>query len=158
MEAIGYIESEVDEPGIAIGSAFFDQYDSNSAGFDDMLTEEEAVSTERPMVAGNDAKVIRLLKAIKKDERLTDDQEDILEKLIFLWENGPIPAKISKDVLKLTSPDTIALYFDILNLVPPVYLEERKKRQNKLDGEKQVILSCYMEAKDNVAIMKLKKL
>lgn len=150
MEAIGYIESKVDEPGIAIGSAFFDQYDSNSAGFDDMLTEEEAVSTERPMVAGNDAKVIRLLKAIKKDERLTDDQEDILEKLIFLWENGAIPAKISKDVLKLTSPDTIALYFDILNLVPPVYLEERKKRQNKLDGEKQVILSCYMEAKDNV--------
>jgi len=148
MEAIGYIESEVDEPGIAIGSAFFDQYDSNSAGFDAMLTEEEAVSTERPMVAGNDAKVIRLLKAIKKDARLTDDQEEILEKLIFLWENGAIPAKISKDVLKLTSPDTIALYFDILNLVPPVYLEERKKKQNKLDGEKQVILSCYMEAKD----------
>ncbi len=150
MEAIGYIESEVDEPCIAIGSAFFDQYDSNSAGFDDMITEEEAVSTERPMVAGNDAKVIRLLKAIKKDERLTDDQEEILDKLIFLWENGTIPAKISKDVLKLTSPDTLALYFDILNLVPPVYLEERKKTQNKLDGEKQVILSCYMEAKDNL--------
>lgn len=149
MEAIGYIECEVNEPRIAIGSAFFEQYDSNNDAFDNMLTEEEAVSTERPMVAGNDAKVIRILKAIKKDERLTGDQEEIVDKLIFLWENGAIPAKISKDILKLTSADTITLYYDILNLIPPVYLEERKKKQNKLDGEKQVILSCYMEAKDN---------
>jgi len=66
-----------------------------------------------------------------------------------LWEDGAIPAKISKDVLKLTSPDTLALYFDILNLIPPVYLEERKKMQSKLEGEKQIILSCYLEAKDN---------
>jgi len=149
MEAIGYIAAEVDEPRIPIGSAYFDQYERNSAAFDDMLSETESVSTERPMVAGNDAKVIRLLKALKRDDRLTDDQEESIDRLIRLWEDGAIPAKISKDVLKLTSPDTLALYFDILNLIPPVYLEERKKMQSKLEGEKQIILSCYLEAKDN---------
>lgn len=150
MEAIAYIESEPTDPSITIGSAFFEQYDNNSAEFDTMLTADEVISTERPMVAGNDAKVIRLLKAIRKDERLTDDQEQTIDRMITLWEDGVIPAKISKDVLKLASEDALSMYYDILNEIPPVYLGDHKKKQNRLDGEKQIILSCYMEAKDNV--------
>ncbi len=145
MDAIDRIECEQDEPRIAIGHVFYDQYDRNSDAFDRMLTEEEVVSTERPMIAGNDATVIRLLKAVRGDPRLTDDQEETLEKLISLWERGAIPAKISKNVLKLSSTDAIALYYDIIKLIPPVYLEDRNRKKSRTEGEKQIILSCYME-------------
>ena len=99
------------------------------------------------MVTGNDAKVIRLLKAMHHDPRFTDDQEEILDKLISLWENGEIPSKVGKDVMKKTKvvTDTLELYYEIMKLVPPSYLEEKKAKQAKVDGEKQVILSCYLK-------------
>ena len=148
MQAIKYIESKPDDKKTAISSRFYDQYDSNSIAFDDMLVAEEDVSTEKIMVAGNDAKIIRLLKAIKSDDRLTDDQEDKLDKLVYLWENGEIPSKVSKDVMKKSkvATDVLELYYEVIKLVPPAYFEEKKTIQANVDGEKQIVLSCYMRA------------
>lgn len=105
------------------------------------------MSTEKVMVAGNDAKIIRLLKAMKTEPRLIDDQEQTIEKLISLWENGEIPAKVSKDVMKKSKVvgDVLELYYEILKLVPPTYFEERKSQTSQVDGEKQIILSCYLK-------------
>ena len=113
-----------------------------------MLIEEEEVTIEKPMVAGNDAKIIRLLKAMKNDPRFTDEQEETMDKLSLLWQNGEIPAKVSKDVVKKSTlvGDTLELYYEIMKLVPPVYLEDKKEKQAKIDGEKQIILSCYLKA------------
>ena len=112
-----------------------------------MLVAEEEVSTEKVMVAGNDAKIIRLLKAMKTEPRFTDDQEEIIDKLISLWENGEIPAKVSKDVMKKSKVvgDVLELYYEILKLVPPTYFEERKNQKAQVDGEKQIVLSCYLK-------------
>lgn len=67
--------------------------------------------------------------------------------MISLWENGEIPAKISKDVMKKMklATDVLALYYDILNIVPASYFEERKSQRRLLDGEKQIVLSCYLK-------------
>ena len=146
MEAIRLIQSEPDNPKASIGGDFYDQYDKNSEAFDDMLVEEEIVSSEKVMVAGNDAKSIRLLKAMKNEPRLTDDQEAKIDILIKRWENGEIPAKISKDVVKKSKVvgDVLELYYEILKLVPESYFEEKRQQRVNIDGEKQVILSCYL--------------
>lgn len=151
MEAIPFIKSEPDEENVAVGGYYYTEYEQNDQAFDDMLLEEKEVSAEKPMIAGNDAKVIRLLKAIKSEPRLTDDQEDRIEKLISLWEGGEIPAKISKDVLKKskTVADVLELYYEILRLVPETYFEDTKAKKSLVDGEKQVILSCYLVAGGN---------
>ena len=148
MQAIKYIEAEADDEKVGISSKFYDQFDCNSIAFDDMLIAEDEVSTEKIMVAGNDAKIIRLLKAIKSDDRLTDDQEEKIDKLISLWENGEIPSRISKDVMKKSKlvTDILELYYEILKLVPPSYFDDKKVGQAHVDGEKQIILSCYMRA------------
>ena len=147
MEAIKLIQSEPDEPKVSIGSDFYDQYDKNSEAFDEMLVEEETVSTEKVMIAGNDAKIIRMLKAMKKEPTLTDDQEEKIDILIKRWEDGEIPARISKDVVKKSKvvKDVLEFYYEILKLVPESYFEEKKTQQSKVDGEKQVILSCYIK-------------
>ena len=147
MDAIKLIQSEPDDQPVSIGSDFFDHYDENSNAFDAMLVEEEAVSTEKVMVAGNDAKIIRMLKAMKSDPRLTDDQEDALDILIKRWSDGEIPARISKDVVKKSKVvgDVLELYYEIKKLVPESYYEDKSQQGIKVAGEKQVVLSCYLK-------------
>lgn len=147
MQAIDLIKAESDDAKVSVSSKFYEHFDSNSTAFDQMLVAEEEVSTEKVMVAGNDAKIIRLLKAMKTEPRLTDDQEQTIEKLIVLWENGEIPAKVSKDVMKKSKVvgDVLELYYEILKLVPPTYFEERKSQKTQVDGEKQIVLSCYLK-------------
>lgn len=148
MQAIELIKAEPDEEKIVVAGDFYKHFSKNDEAFEHMLVAEEEVSTEMVMVAGNDAKIIRLLKAMKAEPRLTDDQEATIEKLIGLWENGEIPARISKDVLKKSKlvSDVLELYYEIMKLIPPSYFEEKSKQGAQVDGEKQVILSCYLKA------------
>ena len=149
MDAIKYIECDENEKGISIGKIYYDHYKANSSAFDDFLVYEEEVTSEKVMIGGNDAKVIRLLKAIKNAPQFTEDQEDKINKMISLWENGDIPAKVSKDIVKkmntTTSTDVLELYYAIINIVPPIYFEEKKKYTARVDGDKQVVLSCYLK-------------
>lgn len=148
MQAIDYIKAEPDDPKVSVSSDYYTHFGKNSVAFDAMLVAEEEVTTEKIMVAGNDAKIIRLLKAIKADPRLTDDQEEKIEKLISLWENGEIPAKVGKDVMKKSKvvTDVLELYYEILKIVPATYFDEQKSQQAQVDGEKQIILSCYLKS------------
>lgn len=147
MQAISCIKSELEDKRVNISSDFYQQLQKNSIAFDEMLVAEKEVSTEKVKVGGNDAKVIRLLKAIKSEPTLTDNQENKIEQLIGLWENGEIPAKVSKDVMKKSKVITniLELYYEILKLVPDTYFGETRREQAVVDGEKQVILSCYLK-------------
>lgn len=146
MEAIKLIEADPKTKKVSVGSKYYDQLKDNSEAFDNMLVEDEEITIEKPMVAGNDAKVIKTLKAIIATDQLTDDQEDILEILIRRWENGEIPAKVSKDVVKATNlaSDIVALYYDIVRIVPDTYLTEKREKKSIVDGKKEIILSCYL--------------
>ena len=148
MQAIALIKAEPDDKKIGIAGDFYKHFSQNDAAFDKMLTAEEEVSTEMVMVAGNDAKIIRMLKAIKAEPRLTDDQEEKIDRMISLWENGEIPAKVSKDVLKKSKlvSDVLELYYEILKLIPETYFEEKSKQGAQVEGVKQVVLSCYLKA------------
>lgn len=148
MQAIEHIKAEPDDQKVTVPGAFYQHFNENNTAFDQMLVAEEEVTTEKIMVAGNDAKIIRLLKAIKSDPRLTDDQEEMIDKLISLWENGEIPAKVGKDVMKKSKvvTDVLELYYEIIKLVPETYFEDKKTQQAQVDGDKQIVLSCYVKA------------
>jgi len=146
MEAIKLIEATPDTKKVGVGSKYYDHLKDNSEAFDNMLIEDEEIDIEKPMVAGNDAKVIKTLKAIIASDQLTDDQEEVLNILIRRWENGEIPAKVSKDVVKATglATDIVALYYDIVRIVPETYLQETREKKSIIDGKKEIILSCYL--------------
>ena len=148
MEAIPFIESAEDEKAVIVPGKYYVQFEQNDSAFDDMLLEEEEVSIGRVMVAGNDAKIIHLLKALMNEPTLTEDQEKKVEKLIALYEAGEIPSKISKDIVKKskTISGMLELYFMIMSEVPESYFEEKKAKKSIVEGEKQVILSCYLKA------------
>lgn len=148
MEAIKYIQAEPNEAKISVGSNYYNHYDKNSAAFDEYLIEEDTITTEKVAVTGNDAKVIKLLRAMKNEPTFTDDQEAKLDILIERWEAGEIPSKVSKDIVKRSKQpmaDLLEFYYDIIKIVPPSYMEEKQRTQVHVDGEKQVILSCYLK-------------
>lgn len=147
MEAIKLIEAEPDTPKVSVGGKYYDHLKENSSAFDNMLVEGEEITIEKPMVAGNDAKVIKTLKAIIATDQLTDNQENVIKILIRRWENGEIPTKVSKDVVKATkiASDILSLYYDIVRIVPEVYLEEKKEKKSIVEGKKEIILSCYLK-------------
>lgn len=148
IEAIKYIECNEDEKHISVSKEYYEHYDANNTAFDDYLVYEEEITTEKVMIAGNDAKIIKSLRALKSMPQLTEDQEEKIDKMISLWENGDIPTKVSKDVVKKINnapADVVELYYAILNLIPPIYFEAKKKTSAKVDGSKQVILSCFLK-------------
>ena len=63
MQAIGYIKSYPEDQKINVPGDYYAQLHQNDVAFDHMLTAEEEVTTETIMLSGNDAKIVRSLKA-----------------------------------------------------------------------------------------------
>ncbi|HHY71166.1 MAG TPA: hypothetical protein GX519_05875 [Thermoanaerobacterales bacterium] len=67
------------------------------------------------------------------------------------WEDGNIPASITKEVLKQTKliNDPIKVFYEVIDIVPEKYLEERKKKKAvNISGDMKVILSSYLKKED----------
>lgn len=147
IDAVEYLKCEPDEEKISVGKNYFQHYDSNNEAFDYSLVEEEVITTQKVAVAGNDQKIIRYLKALLSVKGFTDEQEDKIKRMIEVWENGDIPANDTKNILKSIKniDDPIQAYYQIEGQLDDKYFEGRKVVASKVDGEKQVILSCYMK-------------
>ena len=146
MEAIKIIECLPDEKKLSLASPYYTLLKMNSKAFDDMVTAEEEITLERPMVAGNDKKVINFLKALRKNATLTDVEEEKIDILIRRCENGELPAKITKNIVKEISlhSDLLELYHAIMNCVPESYFEDTREKKSNVSGKKEIILSCYL--------------
>lgn len=147
MEAVNILECKPDEEKLSIDSDYYNQLEQNKFEFENMIIAEDEISLEKPMVTGNDAKVIKLLKAIKSEPKLTDEQENRIDLLIERWENGELPSKISKDIVKeskLPHADILELYYAVMNLVPDNYLLDKEISYSNNEGKTEIILSCYL--------------
>ncbi len=147
MEAVKYLECEPDEERINVGSRYYEDYSANNEAFDASLVQDEVIEVGKAPLKGNDLKVVTILKAMQKEPTLTDDQEDVIRQLRKAYENGDIPQNITKTIVKELKAieDLGTAYFTITNLVPDQYLYERRDAVLHTEGEKQVILSCYLK-------------
>lgn len=147
LEAIKFLQCEPEEEKVSVGKEYFDHFAANNEAFDNSLQEEEVVTTTKPAVAGNDQKIIRYLKGLLRIKGFTDEQEDKLKRMIEVWENGDIPANVSKSIVKSLKniEPGVEAYYQIIGQVDDKYLEGRKPVRSSFSGEKQVILSCYMK-------------
>lgn len=147
MDAVSYMKCEPDEEKVSVGKSFFDHYDKNNEAFDFSLIEDEVVTTAKPAVAGNDQKIIKTLKAFLHVKGFTDDQEEKIRKMIEIWENGDVPAADSKNILKEIKnvEDAVEAYYKIVGMLDEKYFAGRQTAVSNADGEKQVILSCYLK-------------
>ena len=154
IDAIKYIECDSNEKKVKIDSDYEKLYKTNNIEFDNFLSEENTTNSENAEIVGNDAKVIKTLKAIKSTVKtLSDEQDKKIDIIINRLENGEIPAQISKDVVKKVknnkSNDFLKLCIDIISLVPVDYYRELTNIKKKDENNKEVILSCYLKKEGN---------
>ena len=157
LQAIELIQSEPDTKRIPVSDHYYKHFEENDTAFETMLAEEENFDAPKTGSAKTDKQVIKLLKAIKNNcSGFTDEQDRAIDRLLELWQNGEIPIKISKEILKKEKElktksisDIQAfiyvLYFEIIKLVPPDYFKKQKSKAPIVEGQKQVILSCYLK-------------
>jgi len=150
MEAMHYLECEPDEKKIAVGSAYYDHYQANSRSFDEALTAEEIITKKKAAIRGNDANVVKTLKAALGSGQLTDDQEDTAKRIIQAIENGDIPKSATKEIVKQikTATNIVAAFAIVRDNIDDTYLYERKDVVLPNEGKKEVILSCYMKKQE----------
>ncbi|MCD2347402.1 helicase-related protein [Clostridium guangxiense] len=150
IEAMKYLKCTQEEKKLKVQKEYFEHLKLNKEKFEDIFDEEIFVNTTNATkTTGNDAKIIKILKGIFKIcKAFTDEQEKKIKQLQELWEDGNIPASISKEVVKVTKNmnDPIKIYYEIENLVPENYFEKRENKQKKnIEGNIKVILSEYLQ-------------
>lgn len=149
MEAISHIKAEIDESKAPISKEYFSDLNKNKKTFDDKLNEEIEIKTIKPKIAGNDAKMIKLLKAIARCKKFTGDQDELIIKMRTLWEDGEIPQALTKEILKDINNlddnvDELQIFHEIYDRIPERYFSGRTERKSKTSGKRQVILSCFL--------------
>ena len=101
LQAIKHLESQASEKRIKVPKDYFNHLELNKLQFEIALTEEEEIVVGKASKSTNDSKVIKILKAIRRNKTFTDGEEDLIKQMISTWEDGNIPSSISKEVLKV---------------------------------------------------------
>ena len=150
MKAISYIKAERDEKRLNIGEDYYLHLVENKQAFDNKLNEEIEIHVEKTHIAGNDAKIIKILKALSRCKKFTDEQDELILSMKMLWENGEIPQALTKEILKDIKAmgddlDELKAFYEMYDRIPERYFAGRNEKRNKTKSEKQVILSCFMK-------------
>ena len=156
MSAAKLLESSPDEAKTKLPERFYDLLDKNKEAFILATTEEMPQLWQR---SGRDsaAIILRILKAtLKNTQKLTDDQELYLKKVLTQLEEGGLPRQTAKQTLKALNALTneIENPFKVLAVlqthIPSKLLEEHYAEQNPtVFGKREVILSMYLDGEPN---------
>lgn len=152
INAMKYLKCNIDEEKYKVPEEYFNHLKINKERFEELFNEDIFVNVDKGVKSGNDAKIIKILKGLLKVcKTLTDIQENRIKQLKELWEDGNIPASISKEIVKAIKDvnDPIKIYYEIEKLVPDKYFEKRENKQKKnIEGKIKVILSEYFQRGD----------
>lgn len=149
LDAVKLLAVDEKEKRAKFDKTFFEQADINDAAFDDLLLAEDEVTAQSKRISGNDANVVRVLKGLYNLKELDEEQIKKLRYLQKLLEKGELPAAVSRAIVKRLNGlmgdfSAISMYNIIIDAVPKAYWERKKARTARVDGVKQVVLSCYM--------------
>lgn len=147
MEAISYIKAIKEEKSVIIDETYFEHLNENKKAFDNRINIEEEIINEKPSITGNDAKMVKLLKALSKCKKLTDNDDEMISKMLRLWENGEVSQALTKEIFKEVKKieDELQAFSYIKDSIPKKYFEERETKAKINNKEKQVVLSCFMK-------------
>jgi len=151
MTAAHLLESGPDEKKEKLPGEIYDLLDSNKEAFIIATTEEMAEPQKR---RGRDsaANILRILKAtLKNTQKLTEDQELYLKKVLTQLEEGGLPKQTAKITLKALEAlnDELINPFKVLAMlqthISEKLLQSHYAEQNPaVFGKREVILSLYL--------------
>ena len=102
-------------------------------------------------MTGNEAAALKTLKAMKREKKFTDEQEEKIRRMIEAYEEGNISKAYTSSIMKelKDAADLMEAYYIFENIIPDRFLFDRQELVIKHEGEKQVILSEYLVSGGN---------
>jgi len=155
IDAIKYIECGAGEKRLPVKKEYYQLIKRNDKAFDSSLVEDSIVTMDKPKPTGNEASVLKTLRAMKRIRTFTDEQDTIIVRLIKAYEEGNISKAYTNNIMKdlrnlKDSNDIVEAYYAFVNNIPDKLLTERQEIVIKHEGEKQVILSEYLNGGKDV--------
>ncbi len=127
LQAMKYLEVLPDEKRIKLPKTYFDHLQLNKLQFEISLTGEEII-TKKTVKKGRDAQIIKILKGMSKCRIFTDEEDKLVVKMRNIWEEGNIPATITREVLKQIN------WKDVNFEIPNELFSNKKDRGKEADG------------------------
>ena len=152
VEAMEFLHCAPTEEKICLGEKFFDQYRTNCNEFQKMLDENESDFNLGNAIPSNVKKVVSTLKALAQIPDFTDDQEEIMQRIIDAFARGDIPAKDTQKINQLikSEKNPLSLFKKIYGIVDDKYLFGRQQTENLNNRQRQIILSCSLKGVDKI--------
>jgi superfamily II DNA or RNA helicase len=157
MKAAELLESQQEAKQQKVPDTLYDLLDKNKEAFIIATTEEY---TEPRKTRGRDSskEILKILKgALKNTQKLTDDQELYLRKVLIQLEEGGIPKQTAKTTKKALDNlgDELVNPLKVLAVlkthIPDRLLREHYAEQNPAaHGKREVILSLYLSGRNDV--------
>jgi hypothetical protein len=151
LSAAKLLESVPDEAKKKLPEHFYDLLDKNKEAFFFATTEELPQQRHR---GGRDsaANILRILKAIMNNtQKLTDDQESYLKKVLAQLEEGGLPKQTAKQALQALNNlkneivNPLKVLAVLQSYIPAKLLEGHYVEHNPaVFGKREVILSMYL--------------
>ena len=151
ITAASLLESEPKEKKKNLPANIYELLDLNKEAFIKATT-EETVAPKKKKARDSSADIFRILKAtLKNNQKLTEDQESYLKKVMEQLEEGALPKKTAKTTLKALNDlgDDLVNPFKVLTVlqmnIPEQLLKSHYAEQNSMiSGKREVILSLYL--------------
>ena len=151
LSAAQLIESKPDEKKGMLSREIYDLLDKNKEAFI-IATTEEMAEPQKKRGRDSAANILRILKAtMKNTQKLTDDQELYLKKVLTQLEEGGLPKQTAKQTMNALNAlkNELINPFKVLAVlqsnIPERLLEEHYAEQNPtVFGKREVILSLYL--------------
>lgn len=152
ISAAKLLESGSDEGKKQLSGEFYELLDKNKEAFIFATTEEMPLQKSRGGGRDSAANILKILKVtLKNTQKLTEDQEVYLKKVLTQLAEGGLPKQTAKQTLKALDSlkNEIINPFKVLAVlqtnIPVRLLEEHYSEQNPaVFGKREVILSMYL--------------
>lgn len=144
LEAIKYFECDENEKKANISKSYYKNLKRNKEGLVASLHEDIVdVSPTRKGGKNHNKELLKYLKAINHYPKFTEFENQRIDKLMILFEDGVVPKNILKEIVKAVKgvSNPIEILNTIWDMVPNSYIENNNSNDHIEEYNTEVVLS-----------------
>jgi superfamily II DNA/RNA helicase/HKD family nuclease len=146
FRAIEILKAEKDTPKENLPQDFYDYLDANKKEFE-LATADEVRQLKHPGSRSYESKLLQTIKAVKDYKGFTEDDEEYLNKLLKIVEEGALPKQTAKKLVNAFTgmQEPLKILSILRSGIPQEFFKEHiSETAAETSGPREVILSEYL--------------
>ena len=144
IEAIKYFECNENEKKAPISKFYYENLRRNKEGLVVSFQEDKIdISPNRKLGKNHNKELLKYLKAINNYSKFTEFENQRIDKLMCLFEDGVVPKNKLKEIVKMIKGVTnpVEILNTIWDMIPSSYIENNTQNDNIEEYNTEVVLS-----------------